>query len=172
MVFRQLWSHRYSSVFMLCRCGMSANEAQSFLYKNMCLKKNILILLNVYRFLKVALCGFAKRNNIEHPSLKKSHAAPICPNQDVVVFLDRGIHPLSWDIKTIDLKWLSAEIEGDNQEDTPTQYYQTLHFLLIFFAYFRVAWKKCMYFWKKCSGLPLKFKILFLSCVLGLLLRF
>ena len=64
------------------------------------------------RFLKVAICGSSKRNNIKHPSLKKSHAAPICPNQDLVIYLDRSIHPLSWDIKKIDVEWLWAEIKG------------------------------------------------------------
>ena len=41
------------------------------------------------------------------------HVAPIEPNKNLMVFPDRGIHPLSGDFKYFDVKWLFAEIKGD-----------------------------------------------------------
>ena len=37
--------------------------------------------------------------------------APIYPNQDLVGFPDRGIHPLSKDFKKYDVEWLLAEMK-------------------------------------------------------------
>ena len=69
--------------------------------------------INFYQFLNVPLREFWKHTNIEHPSLKKSHLAPMHPNQDLVVFPNRGIHLLSRNFKNFDAEWLSAEIKGD-----------------------------------------------------------
>ena len=64
--------------------------------------------------MKAPIREFSKRNNTKHPSWKKSYVAPVESNQDLVVFPNRGIHPLSGYFKNFDVKWLSVEIKGDH----------------------------------------------------------
>ena len=105
MVFPQLWwSDRDSDsiVFVQCirRCWTSVNEAQYFLYKNTCLKKILIISLIFFCSYKTPPANSKTAITSNTHIWRKSHVAPIHPNQDLVVLPDRSIHPLPRDSKT------------------------------------------------------------------------
>ena len=73
--------------------------------------------------------------------------APINPNQDLVVFPNRGIHPLSGDFKNCDVEWLLAERKGNYDlvlvpKSNVFLVFFVCDFFLIF-SFFQVFMKLC-----------------------------
>ena len=64
-------------------------------------------------FIRLTTANFENAITSNTQVWKKSHVTPIYTNQDLLVFPERDIHPLSGDFKNCDFEWLLAEIKGD-----------------------------------------------------------